>query len=53
MKIMSEAFATEKATRYKQMQKDLYGQMVEHELRRDHYQKMMMARTKEEEKKDG
>jgi hypothetical protein len=29
MKITSEAFAAEKAIRYKQMQKELYEQMVD------------------------
>jgi len=39
LKIVSEAFAAEKAVRYKQMQKDLYQQMVAHEQRRETYQK--------------
>ena len=37
LKIMSEAFAVEKATRYKQMQKNLYEYMVEQDNRRDNY----------------
>ena len=57
MKITSEAFAAEKARRFKEMQKDLYEQMVEQEQRIDHYKKAMTAKTfnprnqKEEEKK--
>jgi len=39
MKITSEAFAAEKASRYKEMQRDLYEQMVEQEHRRDDYKK--------------
>jgi hypothetical protein len=31
MKITSEAFAAEKASRYRDMQKELYEQMVEQE----------------------
>ena len=35
MKIMSEAFAAEKAQRNRDLQKELYEQMVEQEARRD------------------
>jgi hypothetical protein len=57
MKITSEAFAAEKASRYKEMQKNLYEQMVEQEHRREDFKKAMAAKTlnprnpKEEEKK--
>jgi hypothetical protein len=54
LKIMSEAFAAEKASRYKQMQKDLYEQMVAQEQRRDELKKRLMggaAPNKEEIKR--
>jgi hypothetical protein len=60
LKIMSEAFAAEKASRIKDMQKQLYEQLVEQEEKREEYKLAMAARTfqsradrkKEEEKKD-
>ena len=60
LKIMSEAFAAEKASRIKDMQKQLYEQLVEQEEKREDYKLMMAARTfqsredrkKEEEKKE-
>ena len=59
LKIMSEAFAAEKASRIKDMQKELYKQLIEQEEKREDYKLMMAARTfqsredrnKEEEKK--
>lgn len=57
MKITSEAFAAEKASRYREMQKNLYEQMVEQVHRWEDFKKAMAAKTlnprnqKEEEKK--
>ena len=43
MKIMSEAFAAEKAQKMKDMQKQLYEDMIEQESRREKYQMMLKA----------
>jgi len=59
MKIMSEAFAAEKAVKYKELQKELYEQMVEQEERRENFKKRMEAKNFQlperilEEKKKG
>lgn len=60
LKIMSEAFAAEKASRIKDLQKELYKQLVEQEEKREEYKLQMGARTymsredrkKEKEKKE-
>ena len=44
MKIMSEAFAAEKAQRMKELQKELYEEMVEQEARRERYSQQLKAR---------
>lgn len=41
LKVMSEAFAAEKASRLKDMQKSIYEEIVSHEERLDHYKQMM------------
>ena len=43
MKIMSEAFAAERAAKLKELQKEMYEEMVEQEERRDRFQQMMKA----------
>ena len=57
LKIMSEAFAAEKAQRLKDMQKDIFSQIAEQEMKREKYEvmkraKKMTAISREEEKKD-
>ena len=57
LKIMSEAFASEKAQRLKDMQKEIFAQIAEHEVKREKYETMKRAKTMmtssrlEEEKK--
>jgi len=58
LKIMSEAFAAEKASKLKEMQKDIYEELVIQEERMEKYQTMKRAKVfdisstqKEEEKK--
>ena len=60
LKIMSEAFAAEKAARNREMAKRLYDDMLEQECRREKYQMKMVAKAfqpmkknQEEEKKGG
>ena len=43
MKIISEAFAAEKAQKCKDMQKQLYEDMIEQESKRERYQQMLKA----------
>ena len=38
--MISQALATEKATRYKEMRKTLDDQIIEQEVRRDKYQQL-------------
>ena len=61
LKIVSEAFAAEKATRLKEMRKTLEDEIIEQEVRRDKYQQMKKPKLmsdipprirNEEEKKD-
>lgn len=58
LKIMSEAFAAEKASKLKEMQKDIYEELVIQKERMEKYQTMKKAKVfdissgkKEEEKK--
>jgi hypothetical protein len=60
LKIMSEAFAAEKAARNREMEKRLYDDMLEQECKREKYQMNMVAKAfqpmkknQEEEKKGG
>ena len=54
LKIVSEAFAAEKAARLKEAQKEIFAQIAEHEERVEDLQKIKRPKTKqsiEEEKK--
>ena len=45
MKVISEALATEKATRLKEIKRTIDDEIIEHEVRRDRYQQMQKPKV--------